>query len=81
MTLIIGYYPATYGFENDMNGQIPKTFVDVSNGGGCDARVADNIVNRRKVIELYDPSVTNTAMWNQTFVKGSQLRVLSSGGS
>ncbi len=70
-TPMSGYYPATYGFENDDNNVDPKDFFDVSTGPS-DIRVVDNIGGHRKVIELYDPNDWDTAMWNQTFTKGPQ---------
>ncbi|MFX1376433.1 MAG: hypothetical protein ACFFA0_11510 [Promethearchaeota archaeon] len=55
-----GYYPATYGFENDEIGDDPYGWIDGS-GSGCTAQVISGIGGHNKVIELYDNHVGNVA--------------------
>ena len=55
-----GYYPATYGFENDINGNDPQEWNDIS-GTGCDCYVVDSAGDHNKVLKLYDNSDPNRA--------------------
>ncbi|MFX0032043.1 MAG: zinc ribbon domain-containing protein [Promethearchaeota archaeon] len=50
-----GYYLASYGFENDKDGSVPKGWVDESNGGGCLVDVKGQHDGHNKVLQLYDP--------------------------
>lgn len=50
-----GYYMATYGFENDPNGDYPSEWVPESNGGTC--QVIQSLGEHKKVLELYDSNV------------------------
>jgi len=53
-----GYYPATYGFENDVNGVIPNEFVDAS-GAGINIDVIEEFQSHRKVVKFDDQSTNN----------------------
>jgi len=55
-----GYYTATYGFENDINGNDPQEWNDTS-GTGCDCYVVDSTDDHNKVLKLYDNSASNRA--------------------
>jgi hypothetical protein len=48
-----GYYPATYGFENEQAGNVPAGWYDTS-GAGCKIEVYEDLDGRKKVLELYD---------------------------
>ena len=51
-----GYYPATYGFESDDSGSMPRDWVKKKPyGGNADAYVVDSAYGHNKVIKLYDP--------------------------
>ena len=50
-----GYYPATYGFENDVDASIPQSWVDNSQSG-CSARVVSEKTGHKKVVHLDDDS-------------------------
>ncbi len=47
-----GYYPATYGFEDDEDGQPPKDWVIQNNAGKIE--VISDLYNSKKVLRLYD---------------------------
>ena len=49
-----GYYPGTYGFENDPNGNVPEEWTDTSTSD-CIIEVLDESENYKKVLHLYDP--------------------------
>ncbi|MFX1306441.1 MAG: hypothetical protein ACFFDG_06435 [Promethearchaeota archaeon] len=53
---MIGYYPATYGFENDLDGTVPQEWVDNSQAG-CTARVSSEHLGHKKVVHFQDNSV------------------------
>jgi hypothetical protein len=55
-----GYYPATYGFENDANGADPAGW-SVSEGTGITISVVDTQASHRKSLELDDSSSVNGA--------------------
>ncbi|MFX1414104.1 MAG: hypothetical protein ACFFA2_09720, partial [Promethearchaeota archaeon] len=52
-----GYYPATYGFENDDVGTNPAEWEVFEGAGYVD--VIDEINNHQRVVELYDNDNTN----------------------
>ena len=59
-----GYYPATYGFENDENGNIPSEWVGV-NIPGTTTTVVDSYNGHNKVFEFDDTSVSQeTSAYN-----------------
>jgi hypothetical protein len=60
-----GHYPATYGFENDIDGSIPHNWNDFS-GAGCSVEVVDEIFDHKKVVKLNDSS-GNGAILDLTF--------------
>ena len=51
-----GYYPATYGFENDEDGTIPQDFLYGMSSGNL--QVVSEIGGHRKIVQLVD-TVTN----------------------
>jgi len=53
-----GYYPATYGFENDIQGNIPNGWDDLS-GAGCTSNVINSYNGHKMVLELHDVSTIN----------------------
>ncbi|MCJ7648063.1 MAG: hypothetical protein MUP85_05580, partial [Candidatus Lokiarchaeota archaeon] len=53
-----GYYPATYGFENDEVGTIPDKWVDYSDAY-CEAQIVAEKMGYKKILELSDNSVTS----------------------
>ncbi|MHA1749759.1 MAG: hypothetical protein ACTSYF_14090 [Promethearchaeota archaeon] len=52
-----GYYPATYGFENDIGGSDPSDFT-VWEGGGA-VLIRDSYMGHNKSVQLYDTSATD----------------------
>ncbi|MFX0073243.1 MAG: zinc ribbon domain-containing protein, partial [Candidatus Hermodarchaeota archaeon] len=48
-----GYYPATYGFENDAVGTHPEDWAIIE-GTGCSAQIIENEDTHSQVLELYD---------------------------
>ncbi|MFX1276125.1 MAG: hypothetical protein ACFFBP_06225 [Promethearchaeota archaeon] len=61
-----GYYPATYGFENDQFGDLPLDWIDWS-GSTCTVGVIDSISNFNKILEFNDPSSSGRANIIQPF--------------
>ncbi|MGB5910564.1 MAG: zinc ribbon domain-containing protein [Promethearchaeia archaeon] len=62
-----GYYPATYGFENDAAGTIPTNWVDGSVGTGVFS-VQLEITTHKNVARFYDPSTgSNYVLGEITF--------------
>jgi len=53
-----GYYPATYGFENDEIGSTPDEWGNLS-GGGCTSTVIHDHNNHEKVLDLLDNTPIN----------------------
>lgn len=45
-----GYYPATYGFENDEDGSFPMELIDDSTGGTSDVTVESEMAGHKKVL-------------------------------
>ncbi|MFX1385242.1 MAG: LamG-like jellyroll fold domain-containing protein, partial [Promethearchaeota archaeon] len=66
-----GYYPATYGFENDENGDYPFGW-KIEEFTGTKVQIVDEIDGHMKVVELYDdvepykPKITNDFLDRQT---------------
>jgi len=50
-----GYYPATYGFENDKYGEQAQGWW-TENEANCDSQIIDNYKGHNNVYELYDNS-------------------------
>jgi len=48
-----GYYSATFGFENDKNGNLPVGWTDYSHDG-CGTKVISMLDGHKKVLELWD---------------------------
>ena len=57
-----GYYPATYGFENDKNGFHPLGW-DIIEGGGCSIEVMESLDGHQKVLQLSDGSTSNSVAY------------------
>ncbi|MFX0069563.1 MAG: hypothetical protein ACFFAO_00520 [Candidatus Hermodarchaeota archaeon] len=64
-----GYYPATYGFENDEIGSNPNEFETYENGGSV--QVIDGLGDHRRVVELYDSENMDRVFLNKSL---SQLQ-------
>lgn len=60
-----GYYPGTYGFENDLTGYDPAEW-DVFEGAGY-VNINDEMENHFKVVEIYDGSNTNHDELHKSF--------------
>ena len=68
-----GYYPATYGFENDENGQLPQEWADESLRAGCYIEVKESQTGHNKVAHLNDTvshSSEGRVQLNQYFDNG-----------
>ena len=61
---MIGYYPATHGFENTMNGVLPKDWYFVPHHGYGEAYVIEEVDEHRKVLKIDD---TNEAAYPEVF--------------
>jgi hypothetical protein len=48
-----GYYPATYGFENDEDGSFPMEWIDESTGTLSEIVVASEVAGHKKVLHYY----------------------------
>ena len=66
-----GYFPGTYGFENDQNGDVPEGWVDYYPLPGITLKVIDEKFGHRKVVELSDHSSSNIALMEDVFVPQS----------
>jgi len=53
-----GYYPGTYGFENDPDGSLPVEWIDDSTSD-CITEVLYESGNHKKVLHLYDPFLSS----------------------
>lgn len=60
-----GYYPATYGFENDDDGSDPAEW-DIFEGAGY-VNVKDQMINHEKVVEMYDNTGANHVELHNSF--------------
>jgi len=49
-----GYYPATYGFENDKIGNIPEEWSDESPYSSCSISVYDQKDQHKQIVQIYD---------------------------
>jgi len=49
-----GYYPATYGYENDLIGTTPKDWLDESVYSSCSISVYNQKDGHRNVVRIYD---------------------------
>jgi len=52
-----GYYPGTYGFENDGDGTVPEGWATYEGGGTVN--VINEVGNHKKVLELHSDAVTD----------------------
>ncbi len=64
---MVGYYPGTYGFENDADGNDPTDW-NVYEGGGTTCNIINSVGNHSKVVEFDDNSASNPMYLNQTFL-------------
>ena len=69
-----GYYPATYGFENDIGDSDPSDFT-VWEGGGA-VFVRDSYMGHNKTVQLYDTSATDYAGIHDILIPAKQLVLL-----
>ena len=61
-----GYYPATYGFDNDNAGDKPEDWViEHESGGNLD--VLGELYGHEKVLRIRDTSMSNTIVLHQSF--------------
>ena len=63
-----GYYPATFGFENDLSSTPPQSLISTA-GSGTNIEVIDQLDGHNKVTRLYDGSsgTNNYANLSHTF--------------
>ncbi|MFX1392355.1 MAG: hypothetical protein ACFFAH_02170, partial [Promethearchaeota archaeon] len=64
-----GYYPATYGFENDEIGSDPEEFSTSETGGSIE--VIEVLGGHRNIVDLYDTSVIDNVYFENSL---SQLQ-------
>ena len=65
-----GYYPATYEFENDVDGTVPNGWTD-EDLGGATTGVLSSYANHNKVINMHDTSGSQEAGTATLFSKTS----------
>ncbi len=65
-----GYFPGTYGFENDQDGDVPEGWT-MQTAIGCKVEVIDEIYGHNKVVELYDHSSSNIALMENIILSQS----------
>jgi len=70
-----GYFPATYGFENDAIGKAPAEWNDTSNSN-CASNVLMNKTGHKKVVELNDGSESGCAVLNKYFSSNQMLETI-----
>jgi len=61
-----GYYPGTYGFENDNIGNVPSNWSDNS-GSDCSVQVIDSLDGHNQVLDCYDNSDSNISAIENNF--------------
>ncbi|MHA1191509.1 MAG: hypothetical protein ACTSP9_04350 [Promethearchaeota archaeon] len=61
-----GYFPGTYGFENDLDGEIPEGWVNTT-GTGYTIEVIEEKYDHKKVVELSDNTGTNNPIFMKYF--------------
>jgi len=61
-----GYYLATYGFENDLDGTVPQDWFFGTDTGGT-AQVVSELGDRKKVVQLVDIVTNGYPYLTQTF--------------
>ena len=67
-TPMSGYYPATYGFENDEDGSNPENWLSTEQSG-CSIEVIDEWDGHKKVVSIEDTSSSNQAYIRQVFTQ------------
>ena len=67
-----GYYPATYGFENDEDGSFPMGWIDDSVGASSEVIVESEMAGHKKVVHYSDTGVTGTYAQSITNLKVPQ---------
>ncbi|MFX1566909.1 MAG: hypothetical protein ACFFCV_00920 [Promethearchaeota archaeon] len=53
-TPMSGYYPATYGFESEKDGTLPRDFINLT-ASGCNLKVISELDGHKKILDLDDP--------------------------
>ncbi|MFX1419640.1 MAG: hypothetical protein ACFE9N_12030 [Promethearchaeota archaeon] len=68
-----GYYPASYGFENDDIGDNPEEWISYESGGSVN--VVDTVGSHKRVVEMHDTlsGVGQNARIHQTILKTSGI--------
>ena len=61
-----GYYPATYGFENDESETFPKEWINYP-ATGCSIKVIDESNSHKKIVKLLDEHDPNYALMVNVF--------------
>jgi len=67
-----GYYPGTFGFENDLNGAIPSGWDATLCTGGCTALVVTEHDGHNNVVRLNDNTGGGKAVVRDNFASGKQ---------
>ena len=73
-----GYFPATFGFENDEINTIPEGWIDFNQGGGGNPqnyiKVIESFQGHKKVLEGYDEGIHSWNLqhfFNNTYSSGT----------
>lgn len=61
-SIMSGYYPATYGFENDTDGEFPTGWSVLEAGGT--ANVISTLDGHNKVVEIHDTSALKMEIYD-----------------
>ncbi len=67
-----GYYPATYGFEDDIANNNPKGWSYYELGGRGDIFVKEDMANHDKIIQFQDTGTSGGLIMEQFFNEGNQ---------
>ncbi|MFX1257866.1 MAG: hypothetical protein ACFFAN_08410 [Promethearchaeota archaeon] len=66
-----GYYPATYGFENDEDGSFPKGWIDESYSDSY-VKVISEIGEHKKVLECYSDSTIDSDIYINNYFNSQE---------
>ncbi len=61
-----GYYPASFGFENDNDDSFPDGWIDVGHSS-CESKVIASQDGHNKVMQLYDGTTSGSAVADNVF--------------
>ena len=61
-----GYYPATYGFENDEDGTVPEGWID-QDAYKCVSQIISGLNGHNKILQQYDNNNGEAAVVKRTF--------------